>query len=68
MSDLSNRITECPNCGCRELGKGKQDGYATMYNANKVFSMGSKIFHSICTRCGLIVQSYVEKPERFKEE
>lgn len=40
MDDLRNRITECPNCGCRELGKGKQDGYAVITNANKMFSIG----------------------------
>jgi len=65
---MNNRVTECPKCGCRELGQGKQDGYAVMNNANKMFGLGSKILHTICTRCGLIIESYVEKPERFENK
>lgn len=33
----STKVTECPKCGGKELGKGKQhSGYAAMYPSNKL--------------------------------
>ncbi|WP_449536334.1 transcription initiation factor TFIIIB [Ferdinandcohnia sp. Marseille-Q9671] len=59
------RATECPKCGGNELGRGKQSGYAAMYPENKM-SLGSEVEYIICTECGLIIESYVRKPEKFK--
>jgi len=58
------RVTECPKCGEKELGKGKRAGYATMTPIGKVF--GSDVEYIICTNCGFIIEGYVNKPERFK--
>jgi len=58
-------VTECPKCGEKELGKGRQSGASAMYPDNKM-SFGSTVEHIICTNCVLIIESYVKKPERFK--
>lgn len=56
---------ECPKCGEKELGKGRQNGYAAISPENKM-SFGSTVEHIICTGCGYIIESYVTKPEKFK--
>ncbi|SES44954.1 transcription initiation factor TFIIIB [Psychrobacillus sp. OK032] len=63
----STKVTECPKCGGKELGKGKNSGsgYADMYPNNKM-SFGSEVEYIICTECGFIIESYVKKPEKFK--
>lgn len=58
---------QCPKCGCSELGKGKQSGYAAVVPLDGFFRMGASIIHVICTECGYIVESYVDKPQRFIE-
>ena len=58
--------TECPKCDGKELGIGKHSGHAVMYPDNKM-SFGSNVEYIICTDCGYIVESYVVKPEKFKE-
>ena len=32
----STKVTECPKCGGKELGKGKHSEYAAMYPSNKM--------------------------------
>ncbi|MDM5231914.1 transcription initiation factor TFIIIB [Lysinibacillus pakistanensis] len=61
----STKITECPKCGGKEMGKGKHSGYGTMYPDGKM-SLGSDIEYIICTECGFIIEGYVKKPEKFK--
>ncbi|ETT86667.1 transcription initiation factor TFIIIB [Viridibacillus sp. FSL R5-0477] len=61
----STKVTECPKCGGKELGKGKQNGYGAMFPGNKM-SFGSDVEYIICTECGFIIESYVKKPEKFK--
>ncbi|MGE8000218.1 transcription initiation factor TFIIIB [Lysinibacillus sp. NPDC093190] len=61
----STKVTECPKCGGKELGRGKQSGYATVYPDNKM-SIGSAVEFIICTECGFIIESFVKKPEKFK--
>jgi predicted RNA-binding Zn-ribbon protein involved in translation (DUF1610 family) len=61
----SIKVTECPKCGGKELGKGKHSGYGVMYPDNKM-SLGSDIIYIICTNCGFIIEGYVRKPEKFK--
>lgn len=63
MDDKTNQTT-CPKCGGREYGTGKQEGYAKMNSRG--FSMGSNIIHTLCTNCGFIIESYAEKPYKFK--
>ncbi|WLR54730.1 transcription initiation factor TFIIIB [Mesobacillus subterraneus] len=62
-----NYAKQCPKCGGTEIGKGKQAGYAVMHPENRVMSLGSEILHIICTNCGFIIESYVRKPEKFKQ-
>jgi hypothetical protein len=59
-------VQTCPKCGGQELGKGKQNAYGHMYPVGRVSLFGTEIQHIICTSCGLIVESYVTDPERFK--
>ncbi|ASK64241.1 transcription initiation factor TFIIIB [Virgibacillus phasianinus] len=55
---------ECPKCGGRDFGIGKQKGYAKMSSGR--FNLGSNIIHRICTNCGFIAESYAEKPRNFR--
>lgn len=60
----SMKVTECPKCGGKELGKGKQSGYGSVLPSNKVLGVG--VEHIICTECGFIIESYVKNPKKFK--
>jgi transcription elongation factor Elf1 len=63
----SKKITECPKCGGKELGKGKNSGYGTIYPDGKMrLDAGSDVEYIICTDCGFIIETYVTKPEQFK--
>lgn len=62
---MSMNVTECPKCGEKELGKGKQTGQGAILPKYKV-SFGVEVEHIICTKCGFIIESYVKKPEKFK--
>ncbi|MFJ7953753.1 transcription initiation factor TFIIIB [Lysinibacillus sp. NPDC096418] len=53
----------CVQCGGKEIGQGKQSGYATV-SPYKKMGFGS---HLICTDCGWVVGSYVEDPSAFKK-
>lgn len=63
---MKTDVTKCPKCGCQELGIGKQNGYALVAPIGKM-SFGSEIHHILCTDCGFVVESYVVKPEKFKD-
>lgn len=58
-------VTECPKCGGKDLGKGKHSGYGRMNAVNKM-NLGSNVIYILCTDCGYIIESYVEKPKKFK--
>lgn len=60
------KVTECPKCGGKELGKGKHTGNGVMYPVNKM-SLGSDVEYIICTDCGFIIEGFVKKPEKFKD-
>lgn len=62
----TTKVIESPKCGGKELGKGKHSGYGVMYPENKM-SLGSDVEYIICTECGFIIESYVKKPEKFKD-
>lgn len=58
---------ECPKCGSREIGQGKQIAGGKMFPIEGVgSSFGSNIIANICTKCGYILEMRVEKPEKFK--
>ena len=59
-------VHECPRCGGKDLGKGKQSGYAVLNPFKKILGMGSTVIYILCTDCGYIIDQYVEKPARFK--
>ncbi|WJY27515.1 transcription initiation factor TFIIIB [Sporosarcina trichiuri] len=63
--DIGSTDTACPKCGSRELGRGRQRGYAVMSPIGKV-RFGSNVEYLLCTDCGYILESYVSSPERFK--
>ncbi|MDF1506963.1 transcription initiation factor TFIIIB [Robertmurraya sp. DFI.2.37] len=60
-------VTECPKCGenGKGIGIGRHSGYGAMYPKGKM-SFGSEVEYIICTDCGFIIESYVKKPEIFK--
>ena len=58
-------IKECPKCGEKELGVGIQNGYAAIFPKGTM-SFGANIEHIICTECGLLIETYVMKPDKFK--
>lgn len=55
----------CPKCNSTELGEGILTGHAALMPKGKVFSMGSPILATVCTRCGHIVDMKVKDPEKF---
>ena len=62
---MSNTRKECIKCGGTDIGYGKQAGYAVI-SPNGKMGFGSSVMHVICTDCGYVLESYVEKPKRFK--
>ncbi|SCY54900.1 transcription initiation factor TFIIIB [Alkaliphilus peptidifermentans] len=56
---------ECPICRCKDIGQGKQMGHACMIPIGKIFK-GSGVIADICTECGHILSTRVDKPEIFK--
>jgi len=60
-----NNNRECPFCGCKEIGKGKQDYQGSMMPIGSIWT-GSAIIADICTECGYILSMRVEKPGKFK--
>lgn len=61
----TRKISECPKCSGKELGKGKHTGYGVMYPDNKM-SLGSGVEYIICTDCGFIIEGYVKHPKNSK--
>jgi len=56
---------ECPICGCKEIGKGRQAAQGSMIPVGSIWT-GSAILSDICTDCGYILSMRVEKPEKFR--
>lgn len=55
----------CPKCNSTELGEGILSGYAALMPKGKIFTSGSTILATVCTRCGHIVEMKVKDPEKF---
>lgn len=61
-----NNVEKCPFCGNKEFIEVVQAGYASVYPANKVFTLKSQsLFHVICLNCGAVVKSYVKEPQKL---
>ena len=56
---------ECPICGCKEIGEGKQRGQGSMYPIRNMWTPYA-IISDICTECGHILSMRVEEPGKFK--
>lgn len=55
----------CPYCGSKELAIGLQQGNGSMLKTKSGLT-GCRIQHLLCTKCGSILHSSVEKPEKFR--
>ena len=62
MGNFQNNV--CPQCGGKEIGRGKQSAHASVSPYKKV-GFGSSLIHLICVNCGWVVGSYVENPKVF---
>lgn len=63
---MANTETQCPKCGGKEIGKGRQTGDALVTPIKGLFKFGTPVIYYICLKCGFIVESYVEDPSKFK--
>ena len=57
-----SRVEKCPECGSRNLGTGKLDGYASMYASA---FRSSAVDAVVCSDCGRIIELRVRKPHIF---
>lgn len=59
----------CPHCGARENVVGVQEGYSSVRPAYKLLSLKEQaLYHVICAKCGTVIRSYVENPEKLKSK
>lgn len=58
---------KCPKCGSSEFGNGVLAGSVIMPEDKIFSSMGSKLILEICTECGHILNTKVDKPYKFKK-
>lgn len=65
------KTKKCPACGSYNIGKGLLSGYANMVacKANgKASIRSSSVQAEVCGDCGLIINLYVTKPEKFPRQ
>lgn len=55
----------CPKCNGTQFGEGVLTGHASLMPKGVVFSMGSSIIATVCTRCGHITDMKVKEPHKF---
>lgn len=66
-------VKNCPYCGGTEVIKCYGTGYETVTASNNKwgyllgYTLGgsTKLYHSICRKCGSVVRSYVKDPEKL---
>lgn len=56
------KVDECPFCHGTEFIKGIQCGYAEVSGEGL---HSSSLNHIICRKCGSVVRSYVDNPEKL---
>lgn len=64
---MTNEKKVCKKCGNTEFFRGVQQYQGQVFNEKSLFSDGSTISHVFCSQCGLIAESYVNKPKKFQE-
>ena len=65
MEEKRDRYVQvCPFCGSYEIIAAYQGGYGAVSGVQNRFS-GCALYHSVCRKCGSIVRSYVEDPEKL---
>lgn len=57
-------VRACPYCGGTEMIEAYQGGYGALSSRQSAFASCS-LNHIICRRCGSVVRSYVDKPEKL---
>jgi len=58
---------KCPKCGSSEISQGKQFAQGKMFPIDNITMIGgSNVIADICTNCGYIFETRVEKPEKFR--
>ena len=57
-------VIQCPVCQCREFVYGYQGGYGAVTGDAGMLT-GCAIRHQICRRCGTVVRSFVDDPEKL---
>lgn len=63
-----NKSNKCPECGSNDIAKGRQFGQGKMFPINNITMIGgSNVTADICTSCGYIIKTRVEKPEKFRD-
>lgn len=61
MKISETKIKICPYCNGSKVRIAYQDGYAALSQGFK----STRVVHDVCTSCGAILLSRVEKPEIF---
>ena len=56
------KAEKCPQCGGRNLGVGKFDGYSQLSAGG---FKSSPVEALVCSDCGLILELRVTKPQKF---
>lgn len=56
----------CPYCGARDNVIGLQDGYAALRKPKLMAMRKQGLYHVICAKCGTVIRSYVENPEKLR--
>lgn len=54
---------KCPRCGCENSVIGVQSPKGKVYR--ETLLGGQTLYHVICLKCGTVIRSYVEKPEKL---
>ncbi|RLY03641.1 hypothetical protein EAF07_04845 [Streptococcus hillyeri] len=55
----------CTYCGGTEMVRGQQDGQGAIRKSGWALS-SQFLYHDICAKCGTVVRSFVEKPEKLR--
>lgn len=64
MKSTDIEIDSCPFCNGNKFVEAKQTGYAQLTSCESEW-LGAPLKHVICRRCGSVVRSYVDNPEKL---
>lgn len=57
---------KCPHCGSQENVAGIQGVEAYVSSTRKLSVKREQLHYIICLKCGTVIRSFVQKPERLK--